>query len=216
MKESRSLKSVSPEELQSSLMNTALVIYGAMAGVGLFLAMYVQHNLTTSFATNLGLDVWGRYLLLAGLSTGVILILSYFFEEYVPSFRALKWAFAEIIGRCSVFAVFCLSLLSAVGEETLFRGGIQPTLGLFGTSILFGLLHVGPGGRISSWSLWAVLAGFLMGWLFESTQSLYPPIICHFAVNFISMLRLRTLYREIAKYQAEANAELGTESSVPK
>ncbi len=214
MKESRSPNSVSPEELQSSLMNTALVIYGVMAGVGLILAMYVQHNLATSFATKLGLDVWGRYLALAGLATGVILILSYFFEEYVPSFRALKWAFAEIIGRCSVFGVFYLSLLSACGEEILFRGGIQPTLGLFGTSILFGLLHVGPGGRLSSWSIWAILAGFLMGWLFESTQSLYPPMICHFAVNFISMLRLRGLYREIAKYREEA--ELGTEPSVPK
>lgn len=201
MSEPRNQRKLSAAELQSSLMNTALVIYGAMAGIGICLALFVQHNFVSSFAADVGLKMWLHYGALAALATGVILILSYFFEEYLPSFRALKWTFAEIIGRCSVLAVFLLSVLSACGEEILFRGGIQPTLGLFGTSILFGLLHVGPGGRISSWSIWAILAGFLMGWLFESAQSLYPPILCHFAVNFISMLRLRTLYQQFSQQQ---------------
>lgn len=204
LNEPEKAKPISAAELQSSLMNTALVIYGAMAGVGIFLSLYVQSNFASSFAMDMGLETWGRFLILAALATGIILILSYFFEEYVPSFQALKWTFAEIIGRCSVPAVLLLSFLSACGEEILFRGGIQPTLGLIGTSILFGVLHVGPGGRISAWSFWAVLAGFLMGWLFESTQSLYPPILCHFAVNLISMLRLRDLYREIVKHREAA------------
>jgi membrane protease YdiL (CAAX protease family) len=90
-----------------------------------------------------------------------------------------------------------LAVLTGFGEELLFRGAIQPFAGLLLTSALFGLLHMGQNGILSAWSVWAFLAGLLLGWMYDETASLWPPIIAHFCVNAVSILSLRRAYRNL-------------------
>jgi len=61
----------------------------------------------------------------------------------------------------------------------LFRGLLQPWLGLTATSVLFGLLHVIPRREMIPWTIFSVAAGFLLGWLFAFSGTLVAPIACH-------------------------------------
>jgi membrane protease YdiL (CAAX protease family) len=81
-----------------------------------------------------------------------------------------------------------VSVFSGVGEEALFRGALQPVLGIVVTSILFGALHVGPDRRYLVWTLWAVGAGFLFGFLYEWTGGLLAPMTAHVLHNAATLL----------------------------
>ena len=114
-------------------------------------------------------------------------------EDFFPSYRKLKWTFAQLFKDLKWRQIFALASLSALGEEFLFRGAIQPFLGVWVTSVVFALLHTDPEGKMSIWTLWAFVGGLVMGFATYSTGSLYPAIAIHFAVNFISIRRVSQL-----------------------
>jgi membrane protease YdiL (CAAX protease family) len=181
-------------------------MYFAMTVIGAMICYYAQDNLLTSFRTGrLDLVTAG----MAGvLGAGVLLILNYFLEEVFPPYRRMRMIFVALFGPIGRLNLVILALASAIGEEILFRGAIQPTVGIIGASLLFGLLHLGPEGRFSVWSLWAIIAGLLLGWIYESTGTLWGPIFAHFFVNAFSMLRLRGIYRRsIAKIETHEGRE---------
>jgi membrane protease YdiL (CAAX protease family) len=84
---------------------------------------------------------------------------------------------------------------SSIGEETLFRGALQPWLGVWLQAIVFALLHVGPGKRFVPWTLSAFVLGIAFGWLAVWTENLGAPIAAHFTINFMN---LRYIVRERA------------------
>lgn len=82
--------------------------------------------------------------------------------------------------------------LSAFGEELLFRGGLQPTLGLWPSALLFGLAH--GGWRLAElWSyvLVATLAGALFGYLYLLSGSLVASMLAHGVYNVAVVISLR-------------------------
>lgn len=81
-----------------------------------------------------------------------------------------------------------ISVFSGVGEEALFRGALQPEIGLFAASLLFGVAHVGPDRRYLVWTLWAVGAGFLFGALYQWTGGLLSPTVAHATHNAATLL----------------------------
>ena len=107
--------------------------------------------------------------------------------------RDLAEGFAEILGPLSAREAWWLALVSAFGEEMLFRGLLQPWLGLTATSLLFGLLHVIPRRELLPWTAFSIAAGFLLGWLFAFSGTLVAPIACHALVNGINLRRIGRL-----------------------
>ena len=81
-----------------------------------------------------------------------------------------------------------VSVLSGVGEEAFFRGALQPALGIVVASLLFGILHVGPDRRYLVWTVWAVGAGFLFGFLYVWTGGLLAPVTAHVLHNAATLL----------------------------
>ncbi|MDP8945373.1 MAG: CPBP family intramembrane metalloprotease, partial [Actinomycetota bacterium] len=81
-----------------------------------------------------------------------------------------------------------VAIFSGVGEEAFFRGALQQEFGLVVASLLFGLAHVGPDRRYFVWTAWAVLAGFVFGFLYEVSGSLLAPILAHTAHNAATLL----------------------------
>jgi membrane protease YdiL (CAAX protease family) len=81
-----------------------------------------------------------------------------------------------------------VAVLSGVGEEVFFRGALQPELGLVATSLLFGALHVGPDRRYLVWTLWALGAGFLFGFLYVWTDGILAPVTAHVMHNTATLL----------------------------
>ena len=106
--------------------------------------------------------------------------------------RELHLAFREIVGGLDGVAVLALALASGIGEEVFFRGALQPSLGLVPTSILFGLLHIGPDRRFLMWTPWALLMGLLLGVMYEATGSLYGCVLAHVAINYENLQFIRS------------------------
>lgn len=107
----------------------------------------------------------------------------------VPLLRRLADELAPLLvdgaDRANLLLV---SVFSGVAEEVFFRGAVQPEFGLVVASLAFGVLHVGPDRRYLVWTVWAVLAGFLFGLLFEWTGGLLAPIVAHVLHNAATFL----------------------------
>lgn len=98
--------------------------------------------------------------------------------------RDLHVGFRELLGELDTRSVAVLALASGLGEEVLFRGALQPSLGLALTSLLFGVLHLGPDRRFLVWTGWAVAMGFVFGVIHEATGSLAGCVLAHVVINY--------------------------------
>lgn len=178
----------------ATLLRRSTIWYGVMVLIGLAVLRFGHKNLRQALALPVDPYEVARLTTIGLLGAGVLLVLSYFFEDWFPSYRNLKSSIMRVLGPVSVPGAIYLALLTAFGEELLFRGALQPFAGLVLTAVLFGLLHLGTDGLISWWSVWALIAGLLLGWMYDETASLWPPIIAHFGVNTVSILNLRRAY----------------------
>lgn len=120
--------------------------------------------------------------------TGVLLLQLKYFKEvsnyYGTIFNSIDLEWAD---------VFFYSFCAAVGEEILFRGAIQPFLGIYPTAILFVLLHGylsfkdQPKLAFGSYLVVvAVIFGYLMEWF-----GLIAPIIAHFIYDVVMFSYLK-------------------------
>lgn len=196
-----------------SLIKKSSVIYGVMAIAGLGIMAFFHNSIPKAFLWPKELMEIGRLVTSGLVAAGILLVLSYFFEDWFESFRELKTIIMQVLGKVSIPMAIYLSFVTSVGEELLFRGAIQPFAGILLTSIFFGMLHMGPKGIVSAWSVWALVAGYILGWMFEETGSLWPPIIAHFGVNTVSILNLRRAFRG---YKTHVKNGAGTDWRDPK
>ena len=117
------------------------LVCAIMSAIGLLLMKFVQHaELPQALAQ--GLD-WPRQCLygtVAGLAVGATSLYTAWFEPQrsVARRTAESYAILDLRGLRPVW----ISMAAGVGEEMLFRGGIQPLLGLWLTALLFTALHV--------------------------------------------------------------------------
>lgn len=82
--------------------------------------------------------------------------------------------------------VVLFSLLAAFPEEVLFRGALQPEVGLLLASIVFGALHA----LTRLYFVYATGAGLLLGVLYSLSGTLWVSIGAHFAIDFVMLLLL--------------------------
>lgn len=99
--------------------------------------------------------------------------------------------FVPVLGGATWLHVVALSLLPGVAEEALFRGALQPILGVIPTSLAFGLLHSGFSRQLLPYGAWATLAGALLGGLYLASGTLWGPIVAHAFINTTGVLWLR-------------------------
>jgi membrane protease YdiL (CAAX protease family) len=101
--------------------------------------------------------------------------------------RALRDEFRMVLGALDSRQILTLSLLSAFGEELLFRGIFLGWLGLWWSSALFGVFHFPVRRRLIPWTLFAAVLGVALGALTQWTQTLWPAILLHFAINYFNL-----------------------------
>ncbi|MFH1808507.1 MAG: CPBP family intramembrane glutamic endopeptidase [Pseudomonadota bacterium] len=168
------------------------LFYGVLFTIGAIWATAQDQNLL------LAIDVGPGYLLAqAALGLGVGLLTAWASQRLSTRFtwaQRLERALFESLGPFSASEALMVSLLSAIGEEALFRGAMQPVVGLVVTALAFGLLHVGPGKVFLPWTGMAIGAGFLFGGLCALTGNLIAPIAAHAAINFINLRYLSRTY----------------------
>jgi len=120
-----------------------------------------------------------------GVATGVALLAgAALLERTVPSFRRTSRRLERLVRdlRLSPGAALAAALVSGVSEELFFRGWLLPTVGVWWQALLFMLLH--PAGR-SGWAYTAYtgVAALVFGAVTVATESLWPALIAHVAVN---------------------------------
>ena len=91
----------------------------------------------------------------------------------------------------SLGQIVLIALFSSLGEELLFRGLLQPWLGLLPTSVVFGLCHQMPGPARWVWVCWATFVGMAFGAIFAFTGSLLGPVLAHAVINAVNLVYLR-------------------------
>ena len=145
-----------------------------------------------------------------GAATAVVTVsLGLLAYRLVPALRQIARELApRLVDGADRGSLILISVFSGVGEETFFRGAVQQEFGIVVASLLFGLVHVGPDRRYLLWTLWAVLAGFLFGGLYDLTGGLLAPILAHVAHNAATLLlwkRSRKGVRERDPHEPEGS-----------
>jgi len=102
---------------------------------------------------------------------------------------------ATALGPIAPREVLLLAIVSGLAEEALFRGALQPAVGLVAASFVFGLVHFVPRRDLWPWSLFAFLAGLGLGALFDATGNLVAPIVAHATLNAVNLRKLVREYR---------------------
>lgn len=97
----------------------------------------------------------------------------------VPLFSGLSRVSILIIGAAA-----------GLGEEWLFRGVMQPALGLAATSVLFGAAHVG-GLKMLPFGIWASAMGLALGSLAIVTGGIIAPAVAHGVYDVLALEYIR-------------------------
>ena len=98
----------------------------------------------------------------------------------------MKPLFAEIGMR----EVVVIALAAGIGEELLFRGALQPEIGLIPASLVFGALHTGGRGTLA-FGCWVAVMGAALGWLAVATGGLLAPIVAHALYDAAALVHIR-------------------------
>jgi uncharacterized protein len=125
----------------------------------------------------------------AGLGVAVV-VLSRLADRWSAAMRRFGDALSEALGPLTPAQCLVLALASGVGEELLFRGALQPWLGLAVASLLFGAAHVVRDRALLLYPVIAAAVGAALGWLRLETGSVGPPVLAHVLVNAVNLLWL--------------------------
>lgn len=94
----------------------------------------------------------------------------------------------EAVDRFGWQAMLLIGTLAALGEESLFRGALQPTLGITLAALLFGFSHGGWRPGMWAYAVAAALAGAVFGNIYLYTGDLWASILAHAVHNITSIV----------------------------
>jgi membrane protease YdiL (CAAX protease family) len=139
----------------------------------------------------------GRDVVIGLLAALALAAINYLLLEHLPAgwvVDGVRAVYRELLvplfARVSRPAIVLIGIAAGIGEEWLFRGVLQPTLGMVAASILFGLAHVG-GSRMLAFGVWATAMGFALGALALLTGGLLAPIVAHGAYDIVALEYIR-------------------------
>ena len=148
---------------------------------------------------------WGQPLrdTVIGLVAAVTLaIANYALLFHAPAtwvIKGVRAVYEEVLvplfARLSVPSIIAIGAAAGIGEEWLFRGVLQPALGLAVASVLFGMAHVG-GLRMLPFGVWATAMGFVMGGLAIATGGLIAPMVAHGVYDMLALQYIRRGHHE--------------------
>lgn len=100
----------------------------------------------------------------------------------------------------NLFGILSIAVMAPLVEELLFRGAIEgyllqkgktPSMAIFLSALIFGIIHVNP-----AQVPFAFCIGLVFGWLYYRTGSIIPGIIGHFLNNSIATFLMATSTKE--------------------
>ena len=125
-----------------------------------------------------------------------------------------KWAarleesISKVLGHLDKHTIIVLALLSAIGEEFFFRGAVQAEFGYIFASLIFGSIHFIPQKTFIPWTIFAIVMGFILGWLYIYSENLLFPMITHGGINYINLIRICNINNAISQAQNDRGTEV--------
>lgn len=175
----------SPQLSRASLV---LGFYGSMAGVALLISAGrgdIDLYRIEGTSTPMNMWVWSPLIGL-GVAIAVVLASRLAVTRFEWARMLHRW-FRSLLGPLTHGEILVIALASAIGEELLFRGALQPWLGLWAAAATFALVHIGPGFRYWPWTAVAFALGVGLGYMYERTGDLSGPIVAHFVINYLNL-----------------------------
>lgn len=130
---------------------------------------------------------------LCGIGFGLVVVfVTRFAVHRLQWARALHQEFRNLLGPLSGGEILLTAAASAIGEEWFFRGAMTPALGLWISSALFALPHIGPSVKFLPWTATSFVVGLAMSGLFLYFGDLGAPIAAHFTVNLLNLRYIAT------------------------
>jgi membrane protease YdiL (CAAX protease family) len=134
-----------------------------------------------------------------GLAISVPSVVVVFF---VPLFSPLRRQLLDLVSRLDLHALnpLWISLSAGIGEELLFRGALQPVVGVWWASVIFMLAHFRSGQFHSmNWQklIYAAsvfIAGLFLAYVFLEI-GLIAAIVTHATVDVVSLFTAQRLLR---------------------
>jgi membrane protease YdiL (CAAX protease family) len=126
---------------------------------------------------------------------------------FVPLFSPLRRQLLDLVSRLDLDALnpLWISLSAGIGEELLFRGALQPILGIWWASFIFTLAHFRSGQFHSiNWQklIYAAsvfIAGLFLGYVFLEI-GLVAAMVAHAVVDVVSLFTARRWLRVRSTY----------------
>jgi membrane protease YdiL (CAAX protease family) len=129
-----------------------------------------------------------------GLAAGLALVLISLLVTFIAELlgltlvdEGLRQLNEQIIGllQQSLPGILTIGLAAALGEELVFRGALQPRLGILLTSLVFALFHANYGISVATGVIW--LLGLVLGVL-RQRYNTTTAILTHAAYNILISL----------------------------
>jgi len=92
----------------------------------------------------------------------------------------------KTIIEVSPFLMVYYLVVRVFAEEVFFRGFLVKKIGIFGSSVIFGLAHFAYGSVIEV--IGAFAAGLFLAYYFKKNDNLIPVILGHMAFNAIGLI----------------------------
>lgn len=106
---------------------------------------------------------------------------------FVASMRRLEEVIVRWFGPLDGAEIFVLALISGFSEELFFRGALQSSLGWIWATLIFTLLHSGPGRVFRIWTAFALVAGLAFAALTSYRGNILAATVAHVLVNWINL-----------------------------
>ena len=169
----------------ASLIYTGLFIATLFLNKSIF-KHYFPHPINLDF----------HFLFLSIIFLGILISLMYLLVKYdkfiIPGILTKLSQLKYLIFELTTIEKIYISLLAGLTEEILFRGLLQPLLGITITSVLFGAAHFITFGYF----LLATSIGFFLGGVFYYSGNIFVPITVHTLYNIFAFSLLKKIFLE--------------------
>ena len=173
------------EKIAQLKLSKLVTYYMCLGAVSYLICKYLNHNLEQILSWD---QSWFYILGLASSSVVILVLLHFLFETLFKSYHAHRSFLGALAQRTNAYGLVGVGILSAVCEELLFRGGLQPHLGVVVTALLISLFHISIAGIFTAWSSFVLLISLLQGIVFAASGSLYPSLCIGISFHLLVFL----------------------------
>ncbi len=112
------------------------------------------------------------------------------FQATQPIYAFFEEDIFPMVRQAHVVDLLVVAALAGIAEELMFRGMLQPRMGLVASSVLFGMLH-GPELKLWPLAAWATLVSIGFGLMYRQSENLALPVLVHGAYDALALLLIR-------------------------